>query len=96
MISKEDLTKCHIASGDGLSMATAFVFDSDYTEDEAIAFEYESLAELFGYEECNFVKQKLLWEDDKSYDAITFDKNGSQQTIYFDVTMYFDFDGDEL
>lgn len=37
-------------------MATAFVFDSDDTEDEAIAFEYEALAELFGYEDCNFIK----------------------------------------
>lgn len=96
MISKEDLTKCHIASGDGLSTATAFVFDSDYTEDEVIDFEYEALAELFGYEACDFVKQKFLWENEKSYDAITFNKNGSQQTVYFDVSLYFDFDDEEL
>ena len=48
MIGKEDLIRCHIASGDGGSVATAYLFDSDYTEDEAVALEYEALSELYG------------------------------------------------
>lgn len=40
MIGKEDLIRCHIASGDGESVATAYLFDSDYADDEAVALEY--------------------------------------------------------
>lgn len=32
MIGKEDLIRCHIASGDGESVATAYLFDSDYAD----------------------------------------------------------------
>ncbi len=39
MIGKEDLIRCHIASGDGGSVVTAYLFDSDYTEDEAVALD---------------------------------------------------------
>lgn len=89
MTFTEDLAKCHISSGDGESVETAFVFDSDYTEDEAIALEYEALSALYGYEERDFVKQKLLMQDDRFYDVITFNTNGSPLTVYFDITRHF-------
>lgn len=61
MIGKEDLIRCHIASGDGESVATAYLFDSDYTEDEAVALEYEALSELYGYAGSNFVKPEIFY-----------------------------------
>lgn len=88
MTKTDDLAKFLISSGDGMSIETAFVFDSDYTEDEAIALEYVALSALYGYEECDFVKQKLLMQEDRFYDAITFNTNGSPLTVYFDITMH--------
>lgn len=89
MITLKDSAQCHISSGDGESVETAFVFDSDYTEDEAIALKYEALSALYGYEERDFVKQKLLMQEDRFYDAITFNTNGSPLTVYFDITKHF-------
>lgn len=89
MIGKEDLIRCHIASGDGESVATAYLFDSDYTEDEAVALEYEALSELYGYAGSDFVKQEFLMEKGKCFDAITFYENDCQRTIYFDITQHF-------
>lgn len=85
----EDLNKCHISSGDGETIETAFVFDSDYTEDEAIALEYETLSVLYGYEERDFIQQKFLGNEDACYDAITFNADGSPLTVYFDITKHF-------
>lgn len=89
MINSDKLTMCHILSGDGTSVATAFVLDSDYTEDEAIAFEYETLSALYGYEERSFVKQEFLMENDNCYDVVTFNTNGCPLTVYFDITKNF-------
>lgn len=89
MIAKEDLNRCHIASGDGESAATAYVFDSDYTEDEAIALEYEALFELYGCAVCGFMNQEFLMEEGKCLDAITFYENDRPRTIYFDITQHF-------
>mgnify|MGYP007106073869 FL=1 len=89
MIAKEDLNRCHIASGDGESIATAYVFDSDYTEDEAVALEYEALSELYGCAGRGFVNQEFLMEESKCLDAITFYENDRPRTIYFDITQHF-------
>lgn len=89
MIAKEDLNRCHIASGDGESVATAYVFDSDYTEDEAIALEYEALSKLYGCTGRGFVNQEFLMEEGKCLDAITFYENECLRTIYFDITQHF-------
>lgn len=89
MITIENLAKCHISSGDGESAATAFVFDSDYTENEAIALEYEALSELFGFEERDFVQQKFYFEASSYYDIIIFHNNGCEREVYFDITKHF-------
>lgn len=89
MSTIDDLAKCHISSGDGETIETAFVFDSDYTEGEAIALEYEALSVLYGYEERDFIKQKFLGDEDACYDAIIFNSNGSPLTVYFDITKHF-------
>lgn len=89
MIAKEYLNRCHIASGDGESIAMAYVFDSDYTEDEAIALEYEALSELYGCADRGFVNQEFLMEEGKCLDAITFYENDRLRTIYFDITQHF-------
>lgn len=89
MIAKEDLNRCHIASGDGESIATAYVFDSDYTGDEDVALEYEALSELYGYTISDFVKQEFLMEEGKCLDAITFYENDCLRTVYFDITQHF-------
>lgn len=85
----EDLAKFHISSGDGETAESAFVFDSDCTEAEAVAFEYEVIAELYGYELSDFVQQKFFTENDKCYDALVFNVDGCERTIYFDITTYF-------
>ena len=89
MIGKEDLIRCHIASGDGESVATAFLFDSDYADDEAVALEYEALSELYGYAKSDFVKQVFFMAESKCFDAITFYENDCQRTVYFDITQHF-------
>ena len=89
MIGKEDLIRCHIASGDGESVATAYLFDSDYADDEAVALEYEALSELYGYAKSDFVKQVLFMAESKCFDAITFYENDCQRTVYFDITQHF-------
>lgn len=89
MIAKEDLNRCHIASGDGESIATAYVFDSDYTEDEVVALEYGALFELYGCVGRGFVNQEFLMEEGKCLDAITFYENDRLRTIYFDITQHF-------
>lgn len=89
MIGKEDLIRCHIASGDGESVATAYLFDSDYADDEAVALEHEALSELYGYAKSDFVKQVLLMAESKCFDAITFYENDCQRTVYFDITQHF-------
>lgn len=89
MSTINDLAKCHISSGDGETIETAFVFDSDYTEDEALAFEYEALSTLYGYEERDFIKQKFLGDEDACFDAIIINVDGCQRTIYFDITKHF-------
>lgn len=89
MIGKEDLIRCHIASGDGESVATAYLFDSDYAEDEAVALEYETLSELYGCAGSDFVKQEFHMEKGKCLDAITFYENDCLRTIYFDITQHF-------
>ena len=89
MIGKEDLIRCHIASGDGESVATAYLFDSVYTEDEAVALEYESLTELYGCAGSDFMKQEFHMEKGKCLDEITFYENDCLRTIYFDITQHF-------
>ena len=89
MIGKEDLIRCHIASGDGESVATAYLFDSDYADDEAVALEYEALPELYGYAKSDFVKQVFFMAESKCFDAITFYENDCQRTVYFDITQHF-------
>lgn len=89
MIGKEDLIRCHIASGDGEAVATAYLFDSDYADDEAVALEYEALSELYGYAKSNFVKQVFFMAESKCFDAITFYENDCQRTVYFDITQHF-------
>ena len=89
MIGKVDLIRCHIASGDGESVATAYVFDSDYADDEAVALEYEALSELYGYAKSDFVKQVFFMAESKCFDAITFYENDCQRTVYFDITQHF-------
>ena len=89
MIGKEDLIRCHIASGDGESVATAYLFDSDYADDEAVALEYEALSELYGYAKIDFVKQVFFMAESKCFDAITFYENDCQRTVYFDITQHF-------
>ena len=89
MIGKVDLIRCHIASGDGESVATAYLFDSDYADDEAVALEYEALSELYGYAKSDFVKQVFFMAESKCFDAITFYENDCQRTIYFDITQHF-------
>lgn len=89
MIGKEDLIRCHIASGDGESVATAYLFDSDYADDEAVTLEYEALSELYGYAKSDFVKQVFFMSESKCFDAITFYENDCQRTVYFDITQHF-------
>ena len=89
MIGKVDLIRCHIASGDGESVATAYLFDSDYADDEAVALEYEALSELYGYAKSDFVKQVFFMAESKCFDAITFYENDCQRTVYFDITQHF-------
>ena len=89
MIGKVDLIRCHIASGDGESIATAYLFDSDYADDEAVALEYEALSELYGYAKSDFVKQVFFMAESKCFDAITFYENDCQRTVYFDITQHF-------
>lgn len=89
MIGKEDLIRCHIASGDGESVATAYLFDSDYADDETVALEYEALSELYGYAKSDFVKQVFFMAESKCFDAITFYENDCQRTVYFDITQHF-------
>lgn len=89
MIGKEDLIRCHIASGDGESVATAYLFDSDYADDEAVVLEYEALSELYGYAKSDFVKQVFFMAESKCFDAITFYENDCQRTVYFDITQHF-------
>ena len=89
MIGKEDLIRCHIASGDGESVATAYLFDSDNADDEAVALEYEALSELYGYVKSDFVKQVFFMAESKCFDAITFYENDCQRTVYFDITQHF-------
>lgn len=89
MIGKEDLIRCHIASGDGESVATAYLFDSVYTEDEAVALEYEALSELYGCAGSDFMKQEFHMEKGKCLDEITFYENDCLRTIYFDITQHF-------
>ena len=89
MIGKVDLSRCHIASGDGESVATAYLFDSDYADDEAVALEYEALSELYGYAKSDFVKQVFFMAESKCFDAITFYENDCQRTVYFDITQHF-------
>ena len=89
MIGKVDLIRCHIASGDGESVATAYLFDSDYADDEAVALEYEAFSELYGYAESDFVKQVFFMAESKCFDAITFYENDCQRTVYFDITQHF-------
>ena len=89
MIGKEDLIRCHIASGDGESVATAYLFDADYADDEAVALEYEALSELYGYAKSDFVKQVFFMAESKCFDAITFYENDCQRTVYFDITQHF-------
>ena len=89
MIGKVDLIRCHIASGDGESVATAYLFDSDYADDEAVALGYEALSELYGYAKSDFVKQVFFMAESKCFDAITFYENDCQRTVYFDITQHF-------
>ena len=89
MIGRVDLIRCHIASGDGESVATAYLFDSDYADDEAVALEYEALSELYGYAKSDFVKQVFFMAESKCFDAITFYENDCQRTVYFDITQHF-------
>ena len=89
MIGKVDLIRCHIASGDGESVATAYLFDSDYADDETVALEYEALSELYGYAKSDFVKQVFFMAESKCFDAITFYENDCQRTVYFDITQHF-------
>lgn len=89
MIGKEDLIRCHIVSGDGESVATAYLFDSDYADDEAVALEYEALSELYGYAKSDFVKQVFFMAESKCFDAITFYESDCQRTVYFDITQHF-------
>ena len=89
MIGKEDLIRCHIASGDGESVETAYLFDSDYADDETVALEYEALSELYGYAKSDFVKQVFFMAESKCFDAITFYENDCQRTVYFDITQHF-------
>lgn len=89
MIKIAELAECHIKSGDGDTVETAFVFDSDYTDAEAVTFEYAALSKLYGYENCDFVQQKFFMKNDKCYDAIVFNKFDTTITVYFDITKHF-------
>ncbi len=84
-------TTIRFEGGDGSSQASAILILGAKGERDGVDSEYQYLDLLYGPRPAGWtmVKQSLLEDADRSYDALEIERAGKSRTVYFDITDYF-------
>jgi len=84
-------TAIRFTGGDGSSIKEAIVIEGVKGEIDGVPAEYQYLEMLLGPRKTGWrmIRQSLLSENGKKFDALEIDHQGKTEAYYFDITGYF-------